>query len=275
MDVSLPQVKQFQGIVLYNGPSLIDGEHIVAIATGFGRSRNRKVGKAIQVWILVADKNPAQALREGSDKSICGNCKHRHFRSCYVNIAHGPGHIYKAWQRDVYHELTDYSVFSGRFVRFGAYGDPAAVPTYIWQNIASVCDGWTGYTHRWKQCDNELKHYCMASCDTQKESIDARSRGWRPFYVRQDGDDIPDGFFVCPASNEAGKRLTCSQCRACQGGEYRGQGSPTIIAHGPSWKQVYFHRGMKAFQAKKRYAGIGWEWGAELHNAQRMREKTS
>ena len=42
------------------------------------------------------------------------------------------------------------------------------------------------------------------------------------------------GEFVCPASAEAGKRLTCAQCRACNGAKRGGRNvSPAIIWHGP------------------------------------------
>lgn len=275
MKMSLPQARDFMGVILYDGPSLIDGNRIIAVATGFNRSRNRKIGKnVIQTWILVADQSPNDALRSGNDESVCGSCKHRHFRSCYVNIAHGPAHVHKAWAAGKYHDLEDYSVFDEKFVRLGAYGDPAAVPVEIWQNIVEHCDGHTGYTHRWKQCDKELRHYCMASADTYEEAQDAMSRGWKPFYVRQEGEVVPDGFFVCPASEEAGKRLTCNECRACHGGEYNGKiGLPTLLAHGPSWKTIYFHRGMKQYKAKKAYVGIGWEWGDNSREAQRLRNK--
>lgn len=259
--ISLPQLKDVSGVVLYEGKSLIDGKDIVAIATGFDRTRNRKLGKkSIQVWIMVADLDPATALNSGADKSICGTCKHRHFRSCYVNLAHGPAQIYKAWTLGKYPKLPSYEVFRDKFVRFGAYGDPAAVPLEIWQNIAEVCDVWTGYTHRWKVCDKGLQEFCMASCDTLAEAEEAIRRGWRPFYVRQESDPVPHGFFVCPASKEAGSRMSCSRCKMCKGGHNKGRkGFPTIIAHGPSWKKVYFSRGMEAYSRKQSYVRIGWK----------------
>ena len=97
----------------------------------------------------------------------------------------------------------------------------------------------------------------MASCDTESEVDLALSRGWKPFYVRREGAELPDGFFECPASKEQGKRLTCTDCMVCRGGDHReGQGVPSIVAHGPSWKRVYFERGIKAYKQKRAYANV-------------------
>ena len=46
-------------------------------------------------------------------------------------------------------------------IRLGSYGDPAAVPIEIWDNLCSVAANYTGYTHQWATCDPNLKNYCM------------------------------------------------------------------------------------------------------------------
>jgi hypothetical protein len=253
------------GIVLYRGKSLIDGSNIVCVATGLrSRSKNKKTGDMIQFWILCADKNPMEANRCGDDKAVCGSCKHRHFRSCYVNMAHGPIHVYNALERGAYTEMSFVSpglkdIFKGRQARFGAYGDPAAIPTLFWQVMASYFEGYTSYTHRWKQCDPSLKTYCMASCDTEEEAADAKRRGWRTFYVRQETDALPEGFFVCPASEEGGRKTSCENCGACKGGEASNKKNPCIIAHGNEWKMAYYRRGMKLLKAKKKIVGAFWK----------------
>lgn len=260
MTIALPQILTPIGVTLYDGPSLIDGKRIVAVATGIKeKSANRKTGKMIQVWIIRTDQHPNEALKNGDDESVCGSCKHRHFRSCYVNIAHGPAHVWKAWSLGKYAEYSDdcLSYFSGKYIRFGAYGDPAAVPTEVWARLSMVAAGTTGYTHRWKKCDPELKNYCMASTELESEAIEAKSRGWKTFYVRTPGTELPAGYFECPASKASGQRLTCQECMACSGGEGReGQGMPSIEAHGPNWKLTYFQRGIKALRQKKKYVGI-------------------
>lgn len=254
-----------QGIVLYDGPSLINGDRIIVIATGFRRaSRNDKTGKMLQTWILCADKPPMEANRCGDDIAICGTCKHRHFRSCYVNLRHGPQHVYDAWVAGVYTYL-EYNpelieLFADKHIRIGSYGEPTAVLASVWSAVTTGSAGWTGYTHRWKVCSTDYRRFCMASCDTEDEAIDALARDWRPFYVRQSSNKIPPRFFICPASNEAGKKTTCQRCKACQGGEAASRGKfPTILTHGPSWKTIYYQRGMKRFLGKKRYVGVAWE----------------
>jgi hypothetical protein len=260
MRISLPVLTTPSGVVLYHGPSEIDGKKIVVIATGLKEgSENIKTGSMIQTWILKADKTPLKALDDGTDFSVCGDCKHRHFRSCYVNIAQGPRAVYEAFLKGNYPEATGYAdSFKGKYVRFGSYGDPAAVPVKVWEQLSRVAAGHTGYTHRWQKADSKLKQFCMASCDTEEEARKARKLGWKPFLVRLPGEALPKGYFECPASKAEGQRLTCQQCMACKGGKLKRakQGMPSIEAHGPSWKVQYFIRGMKAMRNKKKYIGI-------------------
>lgn len=254
------------GLILYDGPSLINGKRIIMIATGFKRkSRNKKTGDMIMTWILCADKDPMAANRCGDDVAVCSSCKHRHFRSCYVNLAHGPHHVYKAWLDGAYTEMDSNDpfikeLFSERYLRVGSYGEPTAVPADIWKNLSSYSLGFCGYTHRWKTCSTDYRDFCMASCDTEEEVLNALVRNWRPFYVCQDDDKMLPRFFSCPASKEAGRKTTCQSCGACQGGTAASRGTfPSILAHGPSWKTVFFHRGMKRFKNKKRYVGVAWD----------------
>ena len=87
------------GLVIYRGPSILDGSPIVVIATGLGSgSSNRKTGALVQTWILREDVSPIKAIQNGSDVSICGACPHRGRiedgrnvgRSCYVNVGQAP-----------------------------------------------------------------------------------------------------------------------------------------------------------------------------------------
>lgn len=63
------------GFVIYEGPSVLDGAPIVAIAVT--ASDNRKTGNMVQTYILRRDVHPSEALRTGDDASIRGDCKHR------------------------------------------------------------------------------------------------------------------------------------------------------------------------------------------------------
>lgn len=224
------------GTILYQGPSLLDGAPIVVIATGLRvKSENSKTGAMIQTYIIRSGVSPTVAVKTGDDKSICGDCIHRGDgagagRTCYVNVGQGPLAVYKAFQRGAYSDAVDFSAFRGRLVRFGTYGDPAAAPTELWRQIAYVASGHTGYTHQWRTRP-DLKPFCMASVDTLRDAFEASNQGWRTFRVADPG---AEGRMLsevrCPASAEAGKKLTCSQCMACGGGDRRG--SIVIQVHG-------------------------------------------
>lgn len=237
--------KQPAGFILYQGPSMLDGSPIVAIA--ITRSTNRKTGNMVQTYIIRADVNPVQALKTGGDSSVCGDCKHRPILggACYVNVGQGPRAVFEAYRRGNYpaasHEAgtSIADIGAGRIVRLGTYGDPAAVPAYVWQALTERAAGHTGYTHQWANPALSAEHradigrLCMASADTPAERLQALAQGLRTFRVRTDDAPIMSGEFVCPASAEAGKRRTCDTCKACDGTS-RGtvQASPVIIAHG-------------------------------------------
>jgi hypothetical protein len=229
------------GVILYQGPSLLDGAPIVVIATGLkNKSENAKTGAMVQTYILRSGVSPTVAIQTGDDASICGNCPHRGAtvdgrnagRTCYVNVGQGPGAVFRAFRAGKYATLPQYNwdVFKGRKVRFGTYGDPAAVPTYVWQGIANRAAGWTGYTHQWRN-NGALSKFCMASVDSEPEALEAQRLGWRTFRVALPGvADRLASEVRCPASAEAGKKLNCASCLACSGGTRRG--SIVIQAHG-------------------------------------------
>jgi hypothetical protein len=56
---------------------------------------------------------------------------------------------------------------------------------------------------------------------------------------------------VCPASEEAGKRLTCDDCGACSGGEPP-KVSVAIIAHGTNWKRMRLVKAIRLMKQGKR-----------------------
>src|SRR5271154_1354735 len=99
------------GVILYQGPSLIDGAPIVAIAIA-GKSSNRKTGNMVQTYILRSDLEPTAAIKQGLDVSICGDCRHRgdgtgKGRTCYVNVGQGPLGVYRAFKRGRYPKIRD------------------------------------------------------------------------------------------------------------------------------------------------------------------------
>lgn len=226
------------GYVIYDGPSMIDGQRIVAIVTGLTGSRNTKTGKMVQTYIIRPDMHPLDAVRTGADVSICGSCIHRGDgtgagRSCYVTLVHGPRVVYDALTRGVYPAATPVDVaeiVAGRMVRLGTYGDPAAVPLAVWQALVAKAAGWTGYTHQWRTIDRAWSKLVMASADGADDAFDAWVRGYRTFRV---GAEPMKGKEInCPASEEAGKRTQCVDCGLCMGATSRSPVSIQIAPHG-------------------------------------------
>ena len=214
------------GMVLYDGPSMIDGAPILAIATR--TSDNAKTGDMVQVWIIRADMLPTEASRAGLDGSICGGCPHRGRmvdgvlvgRSCYVTLFQGPRAVYDAWARGVYPAAESLEHIAelgkGRAVRLGAYGDPAAVPAEILAALVSRAAVHTGYTHQWKSARLAAAYRGMlqASVDSLAEWRKASAAGWGTFLVLPAGASLPDGVTEC-ANARTG--ITCAECGECDG----------------------------------------------------------
>ena len=223
------------GYVIYRGPSLIDSKPIVAIAST--NSKNTKTGNMIQTYILVDNQTlPVQNYQSLADYSICGDCKHRRGLggACYVNVGQGPTQVFKSYLKGNYPvDLNGAAMASkGRKIRIGTYGDPASVPVFVWESLIKYASGHTGYTHQWATTTNPIKHLCMASVDSVSELLEARSKGWRSFRVRDLSESVQPNEFICPASNEGNKRKLCQDCLACDGSDRKNKASPVIIAHG-------------------------------------------
>lgn len=233
-----------QTFIAYEGPSLYDGAPIVVLVqTG---SSNRKTGDMVQTYILRSDIDPITASRTGKDSAICGDCPHMGKpngnatgqatgRSCYVTLAHGPLGKYKAYKRGAYDHAIGHAAIRalglGRMVRLGTYGDPACVPSYIWESLISAAQGHTAYTHGKV---NPMPESIMTSADNSKQAHDAWQRGERTFRVISSLDKLIKGKeILCPASEEAGKRTTCESCKLCAGSSVKGK-SVAIVAHGTS-----------------------------------------
>jgi hypothetical protein len=126
-------------------------------------------------------------------------------------------------------------IVSGRKLRWGAYGDPAAIPHALVDRFSRAASSVTGYTHQWR-FGFALQDFLMASCDTHEDVRDARELGYRAFFVdaSESGMKRLDRKTMnCPASAEMGKKLKCEDCMAC-GGLSSGRKSEVvqIRAHG-------------------------------------------
>lgn len=239
------------GVILYSGPSVLDGQPIVVILTGLQTgSGNRKTGDMLQTWILRADVDPVAAVKAGTDASICGDCPHRlryheepagsratrrkqarkKRRTCYVNIGQAPLSVYRAFRRGAYLSADDARVrwpeAGTRALRIGSYGDPAAVPIGVWQSLVDRLRPTrrTGYTHQWRTCDPRFSDLCMASADAPADVPAANAAGWRTFLVVPHGAEVPPAAVQCPSDPaRSGKTVGCSDCGMCagSGGKYR------------------------------------------------------
>jgi len=236
-------------MIIYEGPSLLDGQQIVVIATGIkSKSSNGKTGGMIQTWILLRDIDPREANKSGADYAICGQCPHRGKattaldkalaveRTCYVIIFQAPLNVWKTYHRGNYDRAVDSAAIANvgkdRKVRLGSYGDPAAVPAYVWQALLSKSIGRTGYSHQ-SGLDNAdfVADIMMISADNMALARAAWTNGHRTFRIIDSVDDMDANEVLCPASKEAGERTNCENCGLCAGSSIKAK-SIAIVAHG-------------------------------------------
>jgi len=221
---------EYSGVVLYDGPSRIDGAPIVAIACRITEaSSNGKTGAMVQTFIMRQDIAPHEALKTGEDSSVCGDCPLRPINKgatrCYVRVYQAPLSVWNAYHRGRYAVPgADFDakllqeLFEGLAFRIGSYGDPAAIPSSVWKTATRRVKNRTGYTHQWrKRIGAGLKNLCMASADSESDVADATARGWRTFRVRKHDAPTLKIESICPASAEGKRRTQCDTCGLCQG----------------------------------------------------------
>ena len=218
-------------LIVYDGPSIIDGRPIVVILTGLAESsENSKTGNLVQSFVIRSDIAPTDALRTGDDVSICGQCQHRPLIArtigaapCYVNVGRSVLSVFNAYRRGSYPRATSIgqvrALLAGRRLRLGTYGDPAAAPAELWALLVSLADGHVGYTHQWQAIGFDVNAWAplvMASADSAAEAEQARTMGMRYFRVSIGVDRQPLEV-TCPASAESGRKAQCSDCLLCGG----------------------------------------------------------
>ena len=230
------------GRILWEGLSPYDQAPIVCIATGFtDRSANGKTGSMLQTWILRQDVKPNEAFKSGQGRSVCGDCPHAGYNNgtCYVRWYQAPLAVWNCYKRGNYAPIgSDWHLFEGASVRFGAAGDPAMVPGHVWRCILQYAAANTGYTHQWRQpWAQHLKGICQASCDGMADYIDATAHGWRTFLVKPAAAPAPAGTVHCAASVEKGAKTTCERCTLCDGAS----ANVVINAHGVKAAQISYN----------------------------------
>lgn len=245
--------KQLQSAIIYRGPSLIDGAPIVVVVTL--TASNSKTGKVLQTYILIDGVDPRDANKTGADVSICGNCPHRGTpnndpdrklaknRSCYVQIGQGPLHVHRAIERGSYPTIHGHAAIAalgaGRMARIGTYGDGAAVPSYVWDSLITYAKGHTAYSHQANVAGADYRgDLYMRSVDSLAAAQEAWRVGERTFRVVRNLSEIVKGAeILCPASKEAGRRVTCVDCKLCGGTKIKAK-SIVIPAHGSGKNSV-------------------------------------
>jgi len=236
------------GVVLYEGPSMLDGQPVVVIANRITQaSANGKTGAMVQTFVIRSDVGPVEALKRGLDASVCGDCMHRPIKggTCYVNVGRSVRSVYEAFTKGRYARPgVDFDraliphLFTGLAFRCGTYGDPTAAPFQVWRAATLRVRAITGYTHQWRQARfASFKAICMASADSEEEMHQAHAMGWRTFRVRHALDHVTKAESICPASAEAGHRTSCDRCIACGGDSSKTKRSMVIIAHGATAKR--------------------------------------
>lgn len=230
--------------LLYKGPSMLDGGPIICLMTGVDRpSLNRKTGPMTQTYIIREDMHPQEARITGQDKSICGLCPHRN-GACYVNLGRDPAAVYQRYLRDNYRAKNLKALGYNRKIRLGAYGDAAAVPITVWDDLLTSADGWTGYTHSPFAAPG-LKRYCQASADTPEQAALYQSLGWRTFRIKNKGDPVAKNETLCPYPKSG---MQCIQCMKCNGS----QSNIVTDVHGVKYKQTKFKEAEYAQHPTKR-----------------------
>jgi hypothetical protein len=224
------------GAVIHRGPSKIDGQPIIVVA--IWASTNRKTGDMLQTYILRSDIDPLTANKYGEDYSICGNCslkgtptldptkKQAEDRPCYVVLGQGPTVVWNGLQRGIYPDYTNRqqrrALGRGRMVRIGTYGDGAAAPRFVWDDLLFEAEGHNAYSHN----GGDPRIY-MQSADTLPQAQAAWSSGFRTFRVVHDTTHLQPNEILCPSS----RGVQCVDCRLCGGTQVKAK-SIAIVVHG-------------------------------------------
>ena len=121
-------------------------------------------------------------------------------------------------------------ISTGRFVRFGSYGEPSLHPVEVVKAMTEVAKSWTGYnTHQYFR-KPEYAPYFMASVHNERQAATAATKfNYRSFVV-SDHDDV-ENIVHCPASKEMGFKSNCSACGLCSGTSGKGKKSVLILEH--------------------------------------------
>lgn len=229
--------------VVYAGSSAINGEPIVAIVTGIlNKSQNAKTGAMAQLWILPQASKPTNASKTGEDSAVCGECPLRWHSggACYVNLGQAPNGVYKAWQagNTAPANTATLEYLASIPLRFGAYGDPLAIPESVLLTLLKDRDkalATTAYTYQWREpANNWAAGFVMASCHNFEDLELATALGWSTFRVKGPEDSFRGDEIECLATAQS---IQCVDCGLCNGGTAKRQRHIYIDVHGSRAKR--------------------------------------
>lgn len=197
---------------------LHETQKIQVIATE--KSGNRKIGKAIQIWIVPRNETVTDSRRNGNDaKTQCMGCPLASNNGCYVGSYYVDAIQRAAWAGKKPYAKNKADIVrlvKNKFVRFGAYGNPSMIPLSLVKLICKHASGWTGYFHDWHLMPfdkaKEYAKYFMVSCEPDNY-VEAYKLGFRAFVTRDPSMPVPAGLVDCPSS----RGVTCSECQLCCG----------------------------------------------------------
>ena len=231
-------------VVVWEGQSQLNHKPVVLILTGLERSStNIKTGNMVQAVILDGTLKPTEAVQQGTDESVCGDCPLRK-GVCYVNLVPW-NQVFRAYsEKKIPHiseEVLERAKDNNRKLRITAYGDPLAVPLGVWMRLLEYFRHHTGYTHQWRRSNLNPRwtSILMASCESKLDVLEASAQGWSTFRVRNKEAQMMNKEIECPHVNNSD--VKCANCRLCSGSG-TGQRHVVVPVHGLEWKQNNFQQ---------------------------------
>ena len=237
-----------KGFVLYDGPSEIDGEPILAL-TVLSAGNGKTASPAL--WVLPKaepevgpnGKPKFFGQTRAAGRSVCGGCpffevtdeKGRKGTACFAWAHALPiAGVVKSYHAGNYVLDEDMDLLQAwvkatapRRFRDAYIGDPSAVPREVLEPaLHAVLNhaGGLGYCHHWRDPRNLwLRDHCMASVETEQDAALAHSMGWRTFRTGLKGEQPAPGEVHCPSQTDG---TTCAACGLCDGAGQK----PSIFA---------------------------------------------
>ena len=199
-------------VLIWRGESALE-PGIESVAVLWFTSTNSKTGPMHQLSFY--NVYPDDYPYGGHVGAGCGKCPASEY--CYV-LAGPDGRFNELKRRRSWVESLPvvpsryWSRLISHPVRVGKYGDGSCMPFEQFRKLARCfLAGHTGYTHFWRDCDQRLRNYLMASVESLDAAKLAVSMGWK-YYLIQPVDNIKS---PCPELREFLGQNNVSDCVVC------------------------------------------------------------